>query len=172
MNFWVIKCREKKANRKRGWHWDKYFVRNCNVSDGWGGKDWIKNNESKKYIRDEITKGDLVICYQCEGQEIMGLTRLVRDGEEEIKNSGHYNMLFFAPPKSAFRIDPPLTIRLLRNTGCNPKCFGRGRQGTAFSLDSKEFKGIVSAIVKSNSHKSKALERWLTKAGYRLRAQV
>jgi hypothetical protein len=170
MDFWVVKCREKKANGKQGWHWDNYFVKGCSVSNGWGGDDWIKNNESKKYIRDEVGKGDLVVCYQYEGQEIMGLTSIVRDGAEEVKNSGNYNLLFFTGFKSAFEIDPPLTIRLLRDTGCNPKCFGRGRQGTVFPLNPKEFKGILSAITDSYPQKRKSLEHWLTKVGYRLRA--
>lgn len=169
MNFWVIKCREKKPYGKKGWHWGKYFIKGGNVSDGWGGEDWIKNNESKRYIRDEVAKGDLAVCYQYEGQEIMGLTSMVRDGAEQIKNSGSYNILFFARSKSAFKIDPPLTIRLLRDTGCNPKCFGRGRQGTVFPLDSREFKGILSAITDLYPQKRRTLERWLTKVGYRFR---
>lgn len=161
MNFWVIKCRENKPNGKKGWHWDNYFVKDCNVSNGWGGKDWIKNNESKRYIRDEVGKGDLVVCYQYEGQEIMGLTSMARDGAEEIKNSGTYNILFFARSKKAFQLDPPLTLQKLRSAGCNPKCFRHGRQGTVFPLDSKEFKGILSVIADSYPQKRKILERWL-----------
>lgn len=167
MNSWVVKCREKKADGRSGWHWDNYFEGYCDGNQGWGGEDWIKSNESKKYIRDEVTKGDLVVCYQYEGREIVGLTRMAKNGCEDRENSGHYNLLFFTRSTSGFRLNPPLTIQKLRGTGCNPKCFGPGRQGTVFPLGSKELKGILKAIANTSPKVRNDLGRWLRKVGYR-----
>ena len=166
MNFWVVKCRQKKADGKPGWHWDNYFEGYCDDNRGWGGEDWIKNNESKKYIRDEVRKGDFVVCYQYEGRKIVGLTRMSKGGCEEIKGSDHYNLLFFIRSKSSFRLNPPITIQNLRDNGSNPKCFGHGRQGTVFPLDSKEFKEILKSIGNTSPKLRNDLGRWLRKVGY------
>lgn len=169
MKYWVVKCREKKADGKKGWHWDNYLKGDWDISDGWGGKNWIKNNESKKYIRDKVHIGDLVICYQYEGKEILGLTRMESEGGEDPEGSGQFNTLFFSKSRKAISLDPPITIKELRNRGCHPKCFRKGRQGTIFPLDKIEFNGILSAISNSSVDNQKRLHKWLNKVGYKLK---
>ena len=170
MNFWVVKCREKKADGKRGGHWDNYLKGNWEVSEGWGGKNWIKNNESKKYIRDKVRKGDLVVCYQYEGREILGLTRMESEGGEDPEDSGQFNTLFFSKSRKALRLAQPITIKELRDSKCDPSCFKRGKQGTIFPLDKVEFDGILAVISNSSVSNKKKLHNWLNKVNYKLKA--
>jgi len=46
---------------------------------------YINSWHSKQLIRDEVRKDDLVICYQTDTREILGFTRLVSDGKEEVR---------------------------------------------------------------------------------------
>jgi hypothetical protein len=59
-----------------------------------------------------------------------------------------------------------LSIQKLRETGCNPKCFGPGRQGTIFPIEAKELNSIVSAIGRNSQIDGKKLSEWLKKIGY------
>jgi hypothetical protein len=96
-NTWVVKTREVKEDGSEGGHW-KYYLPgddcSCNLHRpyrNWGGDDWIMSSYSKKLIRDEVLEGDLVVCYQTDGREILGFTRMASDGKEESRGTGEYN---------------------------------------------------------------------------------
>jgi hypothetical protein len=167
MNIWVVKCREIREDKSQGWHWKYYFDENEDGRD-WGGEDWIRSTRSCKLIRDEVSRGDLVVCYQYEGRQITGLTLMAEDGSQEIRG-GPYNMLSFVPSPKSFSlldVEPPLTVGRLRSRGCSPKCFGPYTQGTIFPVDPEEFEGIRSAISDDYPKKRMALSKWLKKARY------
>jgi ERCC4-type nuclease len=52
---------------------------------------------------------------------------------------------------AAFVIEGSIT-KIIRATGCNPKCFAPARQGTTFPLEAKAFKGVISAIAKKSAN--------------------
>jgi len=172
-NIWVVKCREVKADGTRGWHWRYYLPgddcdRELNEpSEDWGGQDWIKSNLSKKLIREEVQAGDGVICYQCDTREIVGLTRMASAGKDDPPGSGDYNCFDLAPPREALRLDPPLRMRDLYASGCHPRCFAPGTQGTLFRVDQQEFEAIRTAIIRNSSGMRKRVAAWLDRAGRR-----
>src|SRR4051794_7510452 len=96
-NTWVVKTRATKEDGSKGWHWRYYLPDDdCDreldePSQDWGGEDWIRSPYSKQLIRDEVREGDLVVCYQTDGREILGFTRMVSDGKEEFPGTGNYN---------------------------------------------------------------------------------
>jgi hypothetical protein len=166
MNFWVVKSRLRKDDGSEGWHWENYFEGDAETGKNWGGSEWIKSNESKKYIREDVRKGDLVVCYQSDNQEIWGLTKMLTDGQEDQRDSNEFNVLNFSAPNNAFALSPPLKLQKLKENHCNPKCFEPGRQGTIFPIIPKEFKGVLSVIVKNSPHLRDTLDKWLRKGGY------
>lgn len=157
MNFWVVKARLHKEDGSEGWHWGNYFDGGYEAGNKWGGKDWIRSNESKKYIREKVRKGDIVVCFQSDNGDIWGLTSMTTDGREEIRGSNEYNLLNFSSPSKTFKLTPPLKLQRLREDRCNPKCFAPGRQGTIFPLDLKDFQRILSAIGRNYPENKKDL---------------
>jgi len=165
MNTWVVKCRHEFRNGEIGWHWDRYFdgpddETDCDFS--FGGSGWIRSPLSKKFLREQVKSGDVVICYQTDQKSILGITRMATDGLEEDKGSGDFNSFHLYPAKEAVRIDPPLKIEDLRAEGCNPKCFGPGTQGTLFRVMPKELAGIMK--VTENHRSGTTLPAWLPEA--------
>lgn len=170
MAFWVVKCREKMADGGRGWHWQHFFRPGNKAFDrasDWGGRHWIKSSRSCMYLRDSARKGDIVVCYQYEGRQIMGLTRMVRN---PTKDGDEYNTMWFAARNDSLNLidlDPPLDVRRLRASGCDPHCFRTNTPGTVYALGGKEFGGILSTIEEQYPGLRKQLRRWLEAAGYR-----
>jgi hypothetical protein len=111
MQVWLVKCRKNLPDRD-GWTWDWYFdpqEDQYSQNDEWGGPEWIRSGQSKKFIRDEVSKDDLVVCYQYEGKRICGFTRMARDGRDDPIGSRNYCMLHLASKKKAFCLEPPIT---------------------------------------------------------------
>lgn len=167
---WVIKCTDTPRKDFSGWHWKHYFSNptayNPNEpAKDWGGENWIRSSYSMKLLREEVLNGHIALCYQSDdehyGRAILGLTQFASDGKQDPPGSGRYNYFDMIPPKDAFRLEPPLTIDDLYNSGCRPRCFGPGTQGTVFPVGLDEFNGIVRAIGRQSNAQQKALERWL-----------
>lgn len=169
MAIWVIKCRQTKSDGQEGWHWRHYFrrgVRAFNQISDWGGREWIRSPQSCKHLREDAGKGDLVVCYQYEGRQIMGLTQMAKDPTEE---GGVFNTIWLAARGDSFSlmdVQPSLNVMRLRNRGCDPQCFVKNTQGTVFPVDADEFGGIISAIDDDYPHLRVRLNCWLKKAGY------
>ena len=169
MNIWTIKCSKPIEDRGWGWHWRRYFKgidEERSKAFDFGGEDWIRSPKSKKYIREEVRKGDLVVCYQKKGREILGLTRMASDGKM-YKGSGEYNSFLLAPAIESFdMLRSPVSIQEIRSTGCDPECFRIRVPGTIFPVTSDEFGGVLSAIVTFYPESRNRLTEWLKTVGY------
>lgn len=174
MNVWVVKSTLNRRDGSKGWHWDNYLPVDdaCDYDPGetaadWGGAGWVRSPLSKKLIREEVRKGDIVVCYQSDGREILGLTTMASDGKDDPPGSGDFNMFDLAPPSEALVLDPPLTIASLYAAGCRPKCFGPGMQGTVFRIEQGEFEqmlGVLRAEMTADARHD--LDRWLRGVGW------
>ena len=107
MNVWVIKCRLVKADGSRGWHWQRYFAPPVDERwEDWGGSDWIESTYSQKLLREDVSLGDLAICYQKDdphlGRAILGFTVFDSDGKEDDPGSGVFNCFDLCAPRDAF----------------------------------------------------------------------
>lgn len=145
-NVWVVKCRFNQATSNNGWHWDKYFDDATDELFTFGGADWIRSHGSRKHIRDNIRQGDVVICYQTDGQTIEGITRMASAGREDPEDSSQFCMFDLPPAKEACRIVPPLKLKDIQQQGCRPKCFVPGNQGTQFPMSKQEYSLFLKAI--------------------------
>jgi len=168
--IWVIKCTEYPKDGSDGWHWRHYFSDPEAYSPDepamdWGGEDWIRSTYSMKLLREDVLAGHLAVCYQSDDAEygrcILGVTQFHSDGKEDYPGSERYNCFDLIPPEDAFFLDPPLTICDLYETGCHPKCFGRGTQGTIFPVEARDFEGILRATARQSAAQKKALQKWL-----------
>jgi hypothetical protein len=165
---WVVKCNEHPEDGN-GWHWRAYFeslddAQRDDLPYEFGGDHWIHSARSIKHIREDVLAGDLVVCYQTDHRGIVGLTRLNSNGRPD--RSGLYNLFDLIPAREAFPfLETPLTIKELRESGCDPECFGPGTHGTVFPVSSGEFQGIVSAIAHVVPGKANKLHVWLSMAG-------
>jgi hypothetical protein len=93
---------------------------------------------------------------------------MVSDGKEECPGTGDYNCFDLAPPRKALVLDTPLHIPDLYDTGCYPKCFAFGSQGTVFPVEPRELEGIVNAILTCSPQQEKKLRAWLTRWKYNM----
>lgn len=174
MNVWVVKATMHLRDGGEGWHWEHYLP----VDDGvgydpdetgadWGGADWVRSALSKKLIREEVAKGDIVLCYQSDGRKIPGLTTMTSDGKDDPPGSGDFNMFDLAPPSEALILDPPLTVRSLYASGCRPKCFGPGMQGTIFRVADDEFEEMLGVLRGETTEEARRkLDAWLRRVGW------
>lgn len=166
---WAVKCRERLNDGTEGWHWRYYLDRiaptDSELGFHFGGPNWIRSNWSRAYIRDGVTKGDIVLCYQYDDKAIHGLTRMNTDGMQGRKGSGEFDLFYLVPASEAFVIRKPLKITELRSSGCSPECFTAGHQGTIFPISSREFAGTVEAIKALRPGIGKKLDAWLCRPG-------
>lgn len=171
MNAWVIKARQTLQDGQSGWHWREYLSRKDDRRN-WGGPDWINSALSKKLIREDIRKDDVIVCYQVDdgeyGRAILGMTRFASRGKEWPRGSGEFNCFDLVRADEAVRLNHPLTIAALRETGCAPKCFGPGTQGTLFPIDPQEFGGIIEAILADAGAQADEIVSWLRVAGWKI----
>lgn len=156
MNIWVVKVRQRKS--EEGYHWKHYFKKGKKEDY----KFFCSSNLSKKYLREEVGKGDIVICYQVDSKEIVGITLMESGGIECIEGSGDINAFYLVQANKAFNlIDNSITVGEIRKTGCNPDCFGQGKQGTIFPVSNDEFKCIINAIINKYPELKDYMEEWL-----------
>jgi hypothetical protein len=167
MSVWLVKCSDYAKGGSGGWHWNDYLDNERGVwsrDETWGGPEWIRSTSSMKRIREEIAKGDLVVCYQVEERAILGLTQMAACGTDDPPGSGDYNTITLVSASKALKLNRPLTVFELRDTGCDPKSFGPGSLGTVFPLSDSEFKGIIAAIKAYSPKMMTKLDRWLKHA--------
>jgi hypothetical protein len=147
---WVFK-----VHTKRGWEFDDYFRSRTRGIYELGDEGWIKSASSLRYLRLEVKKGDLFLCYETDRKQVVGLARAASDGREV----GLGSLLDFCPPRAAVRLMNPLRRRpdLDHILAFTPH---RGR-GTVQKIDRDEFARLRRIALRKNPRQAEALRRLL-----------
>ena len=149
---WVFK-----VNTKRGWEFDEYFRSRTRGVYELGDEGWIRSASSLRYLRVEVKKGDLFLCYETDRKQVVGLARAASDG----RDAGMGSLLDFCPPREGVRLKHPLTRKpdLDHILAFSPH---RGR-GTVQKIDPDEFARLWRIILRKNPEQADALGRLLGK---------
>src|SRR5579884_3306975 len=99
MKFWVFKI-----NTRRGWEFDTYFNSRARRPYELGDEGWIRSASSLRYLREEVKRGDLFLCYEVDRKRMLGLACAASDG----RDIGAGSLLDFCPPHEAVRLKNPL----------------------------------------------------------------
>jgi len=146
MKVWVFKI-----NTKRGWEFDEYFRARTRGVYELGDEGWIKSASSLRYLREEVKRGDIFLCYEVDRKQVVGLARAASDG----RDAGLGSLLDFCPPREAVRLKHPLTRKpdLDHILAFSPQ---RGR-GTVQKIDSDEFARLKRIILRKNPEQAEEL---------------
>jgi hypothetical protein len=147
---WVFKI-----NTKRGWEFDEYFRSRARGPYEMGDEGWIRSASSLRYLREEVKRGDIFLCYEVDRKQVVGVARAASDG----RDVGMGSLIDFCSPREAVRLQNPLTRRpdLEHILAFSPQ---RGR-GTVQKIDSDEFARLRRAILHRNPQQAEALRRLL-----------
>ncbi len=150
MNVWVFKI-----NTKRGWEFDEYFRWRRRGPYDMGDEGWIKSASSLRYLREEVKRGDLFLCYEVDRKRVVGLARAASDG----RDVGMGSLVEFCPPRDAVRLRNPLTRHpdLDHIQAFSPH---RGR-GTVQRIEGDEFSRLRRIVLRKNKDQVKELRRLL-----------
>ena len=67
MNAWVFKI-----NTRRGWEFAQYFRSRARGVYPLGDEGWIRSASSLRYIRENVKRGDLFLCYEVDRKIMVG----------------------------------------------------------------------------------------------------
>ncbi len=150
MNTWVFK-----VNTKRGWEFDQYFRSRARGVFPLGDEGWIRSASSLRYLREDVKRGDLFLCYEVDRKQVVGLARAASDG----RDVGLGSLVDFCPPRDAVRFERPLTRRpdLDYILAFSPK---RGR-GTVQKIEPDESARLRRTILRKNPGQDRALRKLL-----------
>ena len=150
MKIWVFK-----VNTRRGWEFDQYFRSRARGVYPLGDEGWIRSASSLRYIREEVKRGDLFLCYEVDRKIVVGMARAASDG----RDVGMGSLLDFCPPRSAVRFENPLKRRpdLDHIQAFSPQ---RGR-GTVQRIEPDEFTRLRRIILRKNPRQGTALRKLL-----------
>jgi len=148
MRVWVFKI-----NTKRGWRFDEYF---CSRERGvypLGDEGWIRSASSLRYLREEVRRGDLFLCYEVDRKQVVGVSRAASYGRDR----GMGSLIDFCPPRQAVRLENPLTRKpdLEHILAFSPR---RGR-GTVQPIDADEFLRLRRILLRKNPGQAEPLKR-------------
>jgi hypothetical protein len=148
MNCWVFKI-----NTKRGWKFDQYFRSRVRGIFEMGDEGWIKSARSLRYLREEVRRGDLFLCYEVDRKQMVGVARAASDG----RDVGLGSLVDFCPPRRAVRFENPLTRRpdLDHILAFTPQ---RGR-GTVQKIGRDEFARLRRIMLRKNPSQAPALRK-------------
>ncbi len=148
MKVWVFK-----VNTKRGWEYDEYFRSRARGPYEMGDEGWIRSASSLRYLREEVKRGDLFLCYETDRHRLVGLARAASDGRDR----GMGSLVDFCPPREAVRFKNPLPRRpdLDHILAFTPH---RGR-GTVQRIDADEFARLKRLMLRRNPQQAEALRR-------------
>ncbi len=154
MKIWVFKI-----NTRRGWEFDTYFNSRARRPYELGDEGWIRSASSLRFLREEVKRGDLFLCYEVDRKRMLGLARAASDG----RDTGVGSLLDFCPPSEAVRLRNPLKRHpdLDHILAFTPH---RGR-GTVQKIDPDEFHELRRRILRKNPEQKKALERLWSAGG-------
>jgi hypothetical protein len=148
MRVWVFKI-----NTKRGWEFDEYFRSRTRGAYPMGDEGWIRSASSLRYLRQEVKRGDLFLCYEVDRKQVVGVARAASDG----RDAGLGSLIDFCPPREAVRLENPL----IRNPDLDhilafsPQ---RGR-GTVQRIDADEFRRLRRIMLRKNPEQAEDLKR-------------
>jgi hypothetical protein len=150
MKVWVFKI-----NTKRGWEFDQYFHSRTRGAYELGDEGWIRSATSLHYLREEVKRGDLFLCYEVDRKRLLGVARAASDG----RDVGMGSLIDFCPPREAVRFRNPLTRRpdLDHILAFTPH---RGR-GTVQKIERDEFARLRRIILRKNPGQAAGLRRLL-----------
>jgi hypothetical protein len=150
MKVWVFKI-----NTKRGWRFDQYFRSRARGIYPMGDEGWIKSASSLRYLREEVRRGDLFLCYEVDRKELRGIARAASNG----RDVGLGSLIDFCPPALAVRFGNPLQRRpdLDHILAFTPH---RGR-GTVQKIDRDEFARLKRIMLRKNPDQARELRRIL-----------
>jgi len=148
--MWVFKI-----NTRRGWEFDQYFRSKARGHYPMGDEGWIRSALSLRYLREDVKRGDLFLCYETDRKRVVGLARAASDG----RDAGLGSLIDFCPPRQAVRFENPLTRKpdLDHILAFSPH---RGR-GTVQRIDGDESARLRRAILRKNPRQAKGLQRLL-----------
>jgi len=147
---WVFK-----VNTRRGWEFDQYFRSRSRGPYEMGDEGWIKSASSLRYLRAEVKRGDVFLCYETDRKRLVGVARTASDG----RDAGEGSLVDFCPPHRAVRLENALVRRpdLDHVQAFTPS---RGR-GTVQKIDADEFLRLRRTMVRKNPSQAGALRRLL-----------
>lgn len=150
MRVWVFKI-----NTRRGWEFDQYFRSRTRGPYEMGDEGWIKSASSLRYLREEVRKGDLFLCYEADRKRLLGAARAASNG----RDVGMKSLIDFCSPRRAVRLENPLTRKpdLDHILAFTPH---RGR-GTVQRIDADEFARLRRMMLRKNPRQAGALRRLL-----------
>ncbi|TAM80571.1 MAG: hypothetical protein EPN47_15020 [Acidobacteria bacterium] len=150
MKVWVFKI-----NTKRGWRFDQYFRSRVRGTYPMGDEGWIKSASSLRYLREEVKRGDLFLCYETDRKELRGVARAASNG----RDVGMGSLIDFCAPARAVRFRNPLKRHpdLDHILAFTPH---RGR-GTVQKIDRDEFARLKRIILGRNPGQARDLRRLL-----------
>jgi hypothetical protein len=153
MRVWVFK-----VNTRRGWEFDEYFRSRRLGSYPMGDEGWIRSASSLRYLREEVKRGDLFLCYETNRKRLVGVARAASDGRDR----GMGSLVDWCAPQRAVRLKHPLERRpdLDHILAFTPH---RGR-GTVQKIDPDEFRWLLRRILSKNPSQKAAIERLLTQS--------
>ncbi len=149
-NVWVFK-----VNTRRGWEFDDYFRSRARGPYEMGDEDWIRSASSLRYLREDVKRGDLFLCYEVDRKRLVGVARAASDGRDICRGS----LIDFCPPREAVRLENALRRRpdLDHIMAFSPH---RGR-GTVQKIDPDEFARLRRIILRKNPGQARALRALL-----------
>ena len=150
MKAWVFKI-----NTRRGWEFDQYFRARRRGLYPLGDEGWIRSASSLRFLRQDVKRGDLFLCYEVDRKQVVGIAPAASDGRDR----GQGSLLDFCPPRNAVRLRNPL----LRHPDLDHiQAFTphRGR-GTVQRIERDEFARLRRMILRKNPQQAQALSRLL-----------
>jgi hypothetical protein len=147
---WVFKI-----NTRRGWKFDQYFRSRARGAFELGDERWIKSASSLRYLRQEVKRGDIFLCYEVDHKRVVGVARAASNA----RDTGLGSLVDFCPPREAVRFENPLTRHpdLDHVLAFTPQ---RGR-GTVQKIDRDEFARLKCLMLRKNPAQAPALRRLL-----------
>ena len=141
------------VNTRRGWEFDEYFRSRTRGIFEMGDEGWIRSASSLRYLRQEVKRGDLFLCYETDRKRVVGVASAASDG----RDVGMGSLVDFCPPREAVRLQNPLTRRpdLDHILAFSPH---RGR-GTVQKIDADEFARLRRVILRKNPRQADALRK-------------
>ena len=150
---WVFKI-----NTKRGWEFDQYFRSRAREPVPMGDEGWIRSASSLRYLREQVRRDDLFLCYEADRKQMVGVARAASDGRER-DLTRKVSLIDFCPPREAVRLQNPL-VRcpdLDHILAFTPQ---RGR-GTVQPINRDEFVRLRRIMLRKNPAQAEALRRLL-----------